>query len=104
MIPYHRKRHILIAEDDGLSELISDNIELIDNLTSSGNKLKLPYSAYGTQLQEFRKCKSNTKEFCERLENKFISSESIVFGDLQFGRFWNALSQFSIQSQPDLTS
>lgn len=48
MIPYHRKRHILIAEDDGLSELISDNIELIDNLTSSGNKLKLPYSAYGT--------------------------------------------------------
>ncbi|CAD8196311.1 unnamed protein product [Paramecium octaurelia] len=101
-----KKRHIFISEDDGLSELISDNIDLIDNLTSSGNKLKLPHSTYGTQLSKYRKCKSNTKEFCEKLEHKFITQEQIHFGDFPIQNFWNwnafALQSFSIKSQPDL--
>ncbi|CAD8102583.1 unnamed protein product [Paramecium sonneborni] len=39
-----KKRHVFISEKDGLSELISDNIDLIDSLTSSGKKLKLSQS------------------------------------------------------------
>jgi hypothetical protein len=70
-----RKRHISLSQEDGLSELISLNIDLIDDLTSSGNKLKLPYSAYGSQLTKYRKCRSNTKEFCENLESKFMIQE-----------------------------
>ncbi|CAD8123386.1 unnamed protein product [Paramecium sonneborni] len=101
-----KKRHIFISEDDGLSELISDNIDLIDNLTSSGNKLKLPKSTYGTKLSKYSKCKSNTKEFCEKLEHKFITQEQIHFGDFPLQNFWNwntfALQSISIKSQPDL--
>ncbi|CAD8102218.1 unnamed protein product [Paramecium sonneborni] len=103
-----KKRHVLISEKDGLSELISDNIDLIDRLTNSGKKLKLSQSTYRTQLSKYRKCKSNNKEISEKLELKFADQEQITFGDFPLGKLWNLNDlQFQanqIQSQPDLNT
>ncbi|CAD8169830.1 unnamed protein product [Paramecium octaurelia] len=103
-----KKRHVFISEEDGFSEFITDNIDLIDNLISSGKKLKLSQSTYRTQLAKYRQCKSQNKEISDKLENKFSGQDQITFGDFQIGNLWNlnALSfqANQTQSQPDLNT
>ncbi|CAD8191602.1 unnamed protein product [Paramecium pentaurelia] len=103
-----KKRHVLIQEEDELNEFIADNIDLIDNLISSGKKLKLSQSTYRTQLAKYRKCKSNNKEISENLESKFSNLDQITFGDFSIGNLWNlnalSFSTNQTHSQTDLNT
>ncbi|CAK84635.1 unnamed protein product (macronuclear) [Paramecium tetraurelia] len=103
-----KKRHIFISKEDGLSDLISDNIDLIDNLTRSGKKLRLQQSTYKTQLIQYRKCKSNNNEISDKYESKFSDQEQIMFRDFPMESLWkmNDLSFLAtqIKSQPDLNT
>ncbi|CAD8172991.1 unnamed protein product [Paramecium pentaurelia] len=103
-----KKKHIFITKEDGLSELISDNIDLIDNLTRCGKKLKLHQSTYRTQLAQYRKYQSNSNEIYDKFESKFSDQEQIIFRDFPIGNLCNlndlSFKADKIKSQLDINT